>query len=198
MMTFFRNRLVLLSSLLLYTLLLTATLLYFRFPTEKLKIACQAKLEQLLPATRCSITRLSYSFPLTLTAEKIKFSSREAKGRELFTIHQANVSPKLLSPKSHFHVILNGYGGENSFTLLLNRTQHEFTLKDIHLKDLDLARIPFLGQATKREITGTLTGTGTYHGMWKEEKYMAEGQGRIMVDKGTFSLLFPIFSLKKN
>lgn len=48
-MNLFQNKLVLLCSLLLYTLFLTATLLYIRFPAEEFKYCCQTKMELLFP-----------------------------------------------------------------------------------------------------------------------------------------------------
>ncbi|MBU1140068.1 MAG: type II secretion system protein GspN [Proteobacteria bacterium] len=196
-MNFFRNKVILFFSLILYTLLLTATLLYIRFPAEKLKISCQYRLEQLLPRTHCSIGQLSYRFPFSLVAKKLQISSSVGEGTPLITIDQASITPVLASPKSRFLVTLSACGGNHDFTLILNRTDHEFSLKDIRITELDLSKLPFLHQATAREIIGSLEGNGTYHGIWKNDKYETEGHGTITLSKGSFSLLYPILSLKK-
>lgn len=195
-MNFLRNRLVLSCSLILYTLLLTAALLYFRFPAEKLKLSCQLRLEQLLSVNHCTIGQLSYHFPFSMVANEIQFSSRTGEGGQLVTVDQAILTPALTSPKSRFLVTLNACGGKHDFALILNRTENEFTLKDIRLRDLDLAQLPFLRQATAREITGSLEGSGTYHGIRKNGKYETDGQGTITLSKGSFGLLYPILSLK--
>lgn len=197
MMNFLQNKFILFISLTLYTLVLTATLLYFRFPEEKLKLSCQRSLEQLVSGSHCAIGQLSYHFPFNLVAKEITFSSSNEKESKLFTIDQATLTPTLSSPRSRFLISLNAWGGKHDFTLLLNRADGEFTLNDIHLSELDLSQLPFLHQVTAREITGRLQGNGTYHGVWKDGNYEADGQGTITLSEGSFSLLFPILSLKK-
>jgi type II secretion system protein N len=197
MMNPFRNRVVLCGSLILYTLLLATGLLYFRFPAEKLKLSCQFKLEQLLSVNHSTIGQLRYHFPFGMVANKIQFSSRTGEGGQLVTIDQAILTPALTSPRSRFLVTLNAGGGKHDFTLILNRTEDEFTLKDVHLRDLDLSQVPFLSQATTREITGSLGGNGTYHRVFRNGKYETDGQGTITLTKGSFALLYPILSLKE-
>lgn len=197
MMNFFSNRLFLFTSLIIYTLLLSTTLLYFRFPAEKLKLSCQYGLEQLLSVKHCSINQISYRFPFSMVASEITFSNMEGEGKQLFTIDQATLTPTLTAPTSGFLVTLNACSGKHDFTLLLNRTDKEFNLKDIHLTDLDLSQLPFLSQTTTRKISGKLEGNGSYHGSWDKGKNMAEGQGTIVLSKGSFGLLYPILSLKK-
>ena len=150
---FLRNRLVLFFTLTLYTLVLTAALLYFRFPAEKFNLFCQFGLEQLLPGTHCTIERLTYRFPLSLAAKEISCSSREGEEKELFTIDQATLTPLLTPPGSRFRVALSAWDGKHTFTLFLDRANREFSLKDIYVSGLNLARLPLLRQAFTREIT---------------------------------------------
>lgn len=194
-MNLFKSKTSFLFSLLFYTLILTAALLYFRFPAEKFKIFCESNLSQLLPGTECNINKIHYSFPFSLAAETIQFSSKDSKKLELFTIEQAFISPNISALKSQFQVRLNAFAGVHTFSLILGPDEKEFTLQDIQLKDLDPSRIPFLGQATNRKITGSVEGSGRYHGAWKNGKYSADGEGQITLHKGSFSLLLPILSL---
>ncbi len=193
----FRNRLFLFCSLIVYTLSLTVALLYYRFPAEKFKLFCQTKLEQLLPGTQCSIDNLNYRFPLAIKIEQIRFSNGQKKGQILGIINQAIIHPQLSSPQSHFEVDVTAGNGEHSFSLLLQQAEQQFTMEDIHLHNLDLASVPFIQQTFGREITGSLSGNGTYHGAWNKKGYLAEGQGNMVIDKGSFGLLLPIFSLQK-
>jgi type II secretion system protein N len=194
-MNLFKSKTSFLLSLLSYTLILTAILLYFRFPAEKFRLFCESGLEQLLPGTECSINRIHYSFPFSLAADTIKFSSNKSKKQELFTIEQAYISPNISALKSQFQVKLNAFAGVHTFSLVLGPDEKEFTLRDIQLRDLDPSRIPFLGEATKRKITGTVEGSGQYHGVWKNGKYSGDGEGQISLHKGNFTLLLPILSL---
>ncbi|MCF8055900.1 MAG: type II secretion system protein GspN [Desulfocapsa sp.] len=193
----FKNRALLFCSLLIYTLSLTAALLYFRFPAEEVKLFFQTKMEQLLPRTQCSVAKMSYRFPLSVTINEMDFKSRQGKKESLCTIDQVTISPQLSSLTSHFHVDINAWDGEHSFSLVLQQAEKKFTMEDIQLHGLDLAKVPFLQQTFGREITGSLSGNGTYHGGWNKKGSPAEGKGNIVIDTGSFSLLLPIFSLEK-
>ncbi len=194
-MSLFKSKTSFLLSLILYTFILTAALLYFRFPAEKFKGYCETNLSKLIPGTECSIGSISYSFPWSLAAGAIKISSNKGKKQELFTIDQALISPDISALTSQFEVKLNAFAGVHNFSLILGPDENEFTLKNIQIKDLDPSSVSFLGQATKRKITGTVKGHGQYHGMWKNGKYSADGEGHITLMKGNFSLLLPILSL---
>jgi type II secretion system protein N len=193
----FRNRPFLFLGLILYTLLVTASLLYFRFPAEKFKLFCQTELEQLLPGTSCTIAELSYKFPLRVEAGEIKVNDRLGKKEILCTIDQTTIRPKLKALKPHFHVTIEAGGGKHEFSLLLQQNAKKFSMEDIQLSNLDLASMPFIHKTFGRKITGSLSGNGTYNGTWTEGNYTADGKGSIRVEKGSFSLLFPILSLKK-
>lgn len=193
----FRNKPLLFCSLILYTFLLTAALLYFRFPAEDFKLFCQNKLSQLLPETQCSIADVRYKFPLGLAVETIHFKDKQKMPQTLFTVDQAFIRPKLASFLSQFHVAFTAYDGKHDFSVLINKAEQTFSLEDIRLAHLNLAKIPFLEKAFKRDITGSLSGNATFHFTWNNEKPMRSGQGNLRIDKGSFSLLFPILSLKK-
>ncbi|HIQ37459.1 MAG TPA: type II secretion system protein GspN [Desulfocapsa sulfexigens] len=194
-MSLFKSKTSFLLSLFLYTLILTGLLLYFRFPAEKFKTYCEVNLSKLMPGTECSIDRIHYSFPCSLAAETIRISSNKLNKQELFTIEQALISPDISALTSQLQVKLSAFAGIHTFSLMLGPEEKEFTLKDIQINNLDPSRIPFLGQATKRKIVGNVDGSGHYHGIWKNGKYSADGAGQITLQKGSFSLLLPIFSL---
>jgi type II secretion system protein N len=194
-MSLFKSKTSLLLSLFLYSLILTAGLLYFRFPAEKFKAYCEINLSKLMPGTECSIDRIHYSFPISLAADNIKISSKKAKKQELFTIDEALISPDFSAISSQLQVKLKAFNGIHSFSLVPDPEKNEFTLKDIQVHNLDPSRIPFLGEATNRKIVGTVDGSGQYHGNWKNGKYSGDGKGQITLQKGSFSLLLPILTL---
>ena len=49
----------------LYAVLLTAVLLYVRFPAEKFKQYCVGQIENLVPESTCTIKHIGYRFPLS-------------------------------------------------------------------------------------------------------------------------------------
>lgn len=193
----FRNRPLLFCSLILYTLLLTAALLYFRFPAEDFKLFCQNKLSQLLPETQCTIADLQYKFPLGMELQTIHFKNKQKPSQILFTVDQALIRPKLTPSLSQFHVAFTAYDGKHDFSVRVNKSEQTFSLEGIRLSHLNLAAIPFLGESFNREITGSLSGTATFYSSWNNKKPMRSGQGTLKIDKGSFRLLFPILSLKE-
>jgi len=193
----FKNRPLLFCSLIVYTLLLTTVLLYLRFPAENFKLFCQIKLEQLLPRTQCSIGALRYRFPMSMEMDTITFKDKQRTKQTLCTIDQVTIRPELTAPGSRFQVDLKAYGGEHDFSISIKKSKQTVTLNDIHLAHLDLAKIPFLRQTFRREITGSLSGSGMYQSVWNKEKPIRSGRGSMVIEKGSFSLLFPILSLKE-
>lgn len=194
-MKLFENKVVLLLALFYYGLICAVVMLYFRFPTEKLQLFSEEKLEQLLTGSDCSISGLGYGFPFSVTAKNIRFTDSKTKKQELFTINNLRITPVLAALRSRFGIKLDAFGGTYSSELELNLEGKEFTLQDIQVRNLDPAAIPFLQQASKREITGTVTGNGSFHGKWENGKYVTEGKGKLKLEKGAFALLLPILSL---
>lgn len=194
-MKLFENKIVLLITLFYYGLFCAVVMLYFRFPTEKLQLFCETKLEQLLTGSDCSISGLGYGFPFSITANTVRFSDSKAKNQELFTVTNVRITPALTALTSLFGVELDAFGGTHNCNLELNRDAKEFTLQDIEMRNLDPAKIPFLKQASKREITGIATGNGSFHGKWEKGKYVTDGKGKFNLEQGKFGLLLPILSL---
>ncbi len=194
-MSFFKSKSSFLFVLFLYTFLLSAVLLYFRFPAEKVKLYCEVHMEQLLAGTDCSIEKIRYSFPFSIALDNVGFRSKLASKQELFSLDHVFISPDISEPTSRFETKIDAFGGKHSFTLIVDKTGKKFTIKDLLVKDLDPTRIPFLSSASGREITGTVAGSGDYHGAWKNGKYEAAGKGNITLADGRFGLLLPILSL---
>jgi len=193
----FRNRPWLFIGLIFYTIVLTAALLYFRFPAEQFRLYCETSLEALLPGTDCSIKSLRFKFPLSFEIEQITILEQQNNKEQLCVIDLAAVRPKLSKPTSHFHVDVTAFGGEHEFNVLFNREAEQFKMENIQLADLDLIHLSFLSKTFRRDITGILSGKGSYQGTWQNNTYKAEGKGNISIKDGNFSLLFPILSLKK-
>lgn len=184
-------------TLILYTLLLTGALLYFRFPADQFKVFCQTKIEQVFPDTNCTISDLRFKYPFSLEAEEINITENQGRKEQIVSVTLATISPKLSNPTALFHVDVKAYGGEHTFSLLLNKEDQQANLDNIEIKNMDLNHIPFLHKTFKRKITGLLSGKGSYQATWKDNDYKAEGQGAITIEDGSFGLLLPVLSLKK-
>ena len=201
-----KKNIVVFGGLLVYTLALTAALLYFRFPAEKAALFCQTKMELIFPKTQCAVEKLSYSFPLSVTVHQMDFKSNQGKKENLCRIDQLTISPQLSSlnalsdiqsAASQLNVEINAWDGVHSFSLLLNPEEQQFSMEEIRFDNLNLAQIPFLQQTFGREITGSFSGSGSYRGGWSQKRSVASGEGKLTIDRGTFSLIQPILSLDK-
>ncbi len=193
----FKGRPLFFTTLIIYGLLLTVALLYFRFPAEKFKIFCQAQVENLLPDTRCSISKIRYRLPFAVEIIDVNLSSKQKKETNFLTVDRLIIHPKITAPKSQFHVELAACSGKHDFSLHIKQTENEASFKNIHLTNLDLAKIPFLRQTFGREITGTFSGSGTYQATWNDDILDGKGEGHIAMMDGSFKLLLPILSLQK-
>jgi len=193
----FRGRPLFFTGLVIYGLLLTAALLYFRFPAEKFKTFCQTQVEQLLPDTRCSISKIRYKLPFSFEIIDIDLSSRQKKEQKLLTVDRLIVSPKMTAPKSKFRVKLAACDGRHDFSLHIDQAEKKASFKNIRLANLDLAKLPFLSQAFGRKITGSLSGSGSYIATWNNDIPTGKGKGQITMVNGSFKLLLPILSLQK-
>jgi hypothetical protein len=79
-----------------YAFLLTAVLLYVRFPAEKFKEFCEKRIEHLLPGSSCNIDHIVYRFPLSTVLESIVIS-RVVDGQESdMVVDRLAISPEPL------------------------------------------------------------------------------------------------------
>jgi type II secretion system protein N len=209
----------------LYALLLVALLLYLRFPTQKFKIFCTQVISQHFSGYECSIESLRYQFPFTLAASNLRLQTknqtakdrssagtvpgtgdtgpgtrREAKTPvqtdEVIEIQKVTLTPILRGRGKTFALSVTVYGGTHRAVLALDRAHNTFTLSTIEINGLDLAKLPGLQAQTGRAITGLLTVQGSYSGQSGQDIFKGTGQGTAYIKKGTFELLYPIFSLK--
>ncbi|MBU0663642.1 MAG: type II secretion system protein GspN [Proteobacteria bacterium] len=194
-MTFFPNTFWRWSLYTIYGLLLVMLLLYLRFPAQKFKTFCTHLITLQLPNYENSIESLHYRFPLTLVARNIHLQSKEKAAKEVFEIEQLTISPDLKAPGKNFSLAITAYGGTHQIALVLDRTHNTFTLPNIKINGLDLAKLPLLQAQTGRAITGLFTAQGSYSGQTGQEISLGSGQGSAHIENGTFELLYPILSL---
>ena len=60
-----------------YAVVLTAVLLYVRFPAQEFKEYCTRKAEGLFNGTKCTIGKIAYAFPFSIRFDTVKFTSKE-------------------------------------------------------------------------------------------------------------------------
>lgn len=181
---------------LIYALILTGTLLYVRFPAQTFKQFCENRLELIFPESVCTIERISYRFPLTISFEAVNFSSTGSSGRPGFFVDSLSVAPDLAKLGGNITLAATVYGGVFSARLEVDFTAKKIELHDVQITGLDAAALQKGLAVLDRKVSGTLGFTGSYQGTF-DNPAGGSGQGRIVADAGSVALLQPVLSLQQ-
>jgi len=184
---------------LVYGALVVVLFLYLRFPGQQFKTFCAQSITRQLPGYEAVIESLHYRFPRTLVVTNLQLKSNAQAAQAVLTIDELTVAPTLKSfkePAGNFLITLTACGGTHRADLTLDRGRRTFSLVNIEINSLDLAKLTSLKTQTGRAITGLLAAQGSYAGQLGQEISKGTGEGSVMVKAGTFELLEPIFSLK--
>ncbi len=178
----------------LYAVLLTAVLLYVRFPAEKFKQYCVDRIESLVPESTCTIENIGYRFPLSAIFHTLTLS-REINGRETAIMaEQLVVSPEL--PQFWRGLAISGkmYSGQVTAALNFDRRTHSFRLADIKGRGIEFGALAASMGITDRKMSGIVEFSGDYKAP-NSAPAEGTGKGRIEIVNGSFSLLQPILNL---
>lgn len=177
----------------IYGVGLICVLLYIRFPTDKFRTFCEQRIEQSLHDSNCSIDRIHYSFPTSVTFKKVKIVKANAEQQPVLTIDQFRLRPGIKFWQT-FKIFVELYSGTIKATLLLDREKKSYKLTDIVLNNLNLSEILKDQGIVNRKITGNLNGSGRYSAEWNKPD-SGQGKGRIETKSGKIEFLQPILSL---
>ena len=178
----------------LYGVALTCVLLYIRFPTDKFKIYCEQRIQQSLHASNCSIERIHYTFPISVTFEKIKIEQQQHDEQQpVIAIDQFRIRPGIQFWQT-FKLFAELYSGTVKATLQLDRDSKSYKLTDIVLNNLNLSEILKDQGIVNRKVAGSLNGSGRYSAEWNTPG-SGLGKGRIETNSGKIEFLQPILSL---
>jgi len=179
---------------LLYALVLTAILLYVRFPTEKFKTFCERRLEQAMGKRRCTIGEIVYHFPAAIEFRKVKISASSEEKNSGFLVDRLMLSPSSEGIFTSWQ--LNGelYEGLIKAVLVLQIKEKVFQLRDVRIKGVNVAAIIKSVPSLKREITGELTASGEYKAEF-EQPMDGLGHGKLGLSGGNVQLVQQILTL---
>ena len=177
-----------------YGLALTAVLLYVRFPAEKFRLYCESYLERVVPDTTCSIGRIHYRFPATVTFEGVSLAWTVEESRAVVLIDRFAVSPGGGKFFREFNITGTLYSGVWSARVKIDRASREFLLEDIQLDGLDAALLFESLKNLERKVAGLVHFAGSYQASF-DKPYGGTGQGKVAAENGSFALLQPVLSL---
>jgi type II secretion system protein N len=177
-----------------YAVLLTAVLLYVRFPAEKFKEYCEKRIERLLPGSACNVDHIGYSFPLSTVLENIVIS-RVVGGQESdMVVDRLAISPEPLLFWKAFKLKGEIYSGLFEAGLDFDTGAQTFQLENIRLEGLEAGKLAESIGLTDRKISGILGFSGSYQAP-NSHPSDGSGEGVVEVVTGSMALLQPILAL---
>lgn len=179
---------------LVYAVILTAVILYLRFPTEKFKNFCERHVEFYLSGKTCSVERLGFRFPFSLTASNVQIS-QEVDGQ--ISRHRIGffiVTPDLKDFLQRFVIKGKMYKGSFALDLHVDRSEKRFRISEISLKDLNIGEWISDYRLLGRTVTGTANFSGEYQGTLADFSG-GVGTGELLVVDGRLQLLQPVLSI---
>jgi len=182
-------------SYLLYALLLTAILLYVRFPAEKMRSYLNKRITSAIPGIVMEPGEFNYGFPVKLTLDTLKIS-RENGGDEIALLENTSVSPVLTGLGLEYVLEGTVYGGTFQANVKLAPLAGQMTLDTIELTKVALDKSALLVKGLQRDLSGTMDFDGSCVVSYKGQKD-ATLTGNVTVHNGSFLLRQPILSLQK-
>ncbi len=187
------------SGYIIYALMMIMFFLYLLFPVQQFKSFSTDLINRLFPGHVTTVDSWRYQFPLTLVVTNLQLQARKQvieADKANIILQQATITPSLRSRGKTFFINITAYGGSHQATLEFDRRRQTFSLPTIEIKDLDLAKLSWLQNNARRDISGLLTATGSYAGKKGRGLSGGTGRGKVQLKNGTIKLLYPILSLE--
>ncbi|MBW1742447.1 MAG: type II secretion system protein GspN [Deltaproteobacteria bacterium] len=183
----------------LYALILTTALLYFRFPSDAVEDYFRAQGDRANPRLALSVDHIGPLIPYGLKFVKTRVSLRDSPNSLILKADHLSLRPSLLSllggkPDYSFHCA--AYKGDTSGSI--RRWQDETTRSidtEIELTNVDLGEYAYLRELIGRTVKGTLNGTIVYNGKYKP-RIDGSGEANLSLSEGTVELAEPFLTLK--
>lgn len=177
-----------------YAVLLTAVLLYVRFPEDIFKKYCVKQAQKLFSGSECRIGHLAYYFPLSISLEGVSFSLPKQEKAPLIKLNSITISPALTAFGKVFELKGESYSGQFSGTLHLERKDNQFSLEQIKIQNMNLAEMKPIHDILEREISGLFDFTGSFSAVINQ--YLAgKAQGKVKLMAGKISLVQPVLAM---
>lgn len=180
---------------LLYAAVLTAVLLYIRFPTEKFKLYCEKRIEHLLPADSvCSIDRIGYHFPMSVIVSNMQLTEVVDGTHSHLLVSRLVVTPDFANFLKAFSLSGELYKGNFALKLTIDRPAKSFQLNDVQLSGFNLEKWANDFNLLDRKVSGIVGFTGNYQGKYTSP-LEGEGKGKLVIADGSMELLQPVLSI---
>ncbi|HJX34617.1 MAG TPA: type II secretion system protein GspN [Desulfatiglandales bacterium] len=183
----------------LYIVILTLALLYYRFPSDAVRGYIQATVNRINPNILITYERMSLSFPFRLRFEQAEIHVKKYPEKDFFKTKEVIIRPKIWSiirGRPEYCLVCEAYDGNISGCIDLQKDDRgdiyssSFTLNDIRIDD----NSP-LPPSLKGRLNGVLKGSVTYSG---RDIYDPGGTGDASIDllNGSFRLSKPLLEIE--
>lgn len=183
---------------LMYAVVLTTGLLYYRFPSDILKAYLVSEAAGANPPMVLSLETLRPGWPPGVDLIGVGISLRETPQQDLLRAESISIAPaawSFLSGAPRYHVDAHAYNGD-----IVGHVRFEGNAADapfstsLRLKGLHMGLHPYVLALLGRDISGVLNGDIHYAG--QQARLMeGSGQGTIIISHGRVTLLQPILGL---
>ena len=182
----------------IYTVLLTTGLLYYRFPSNTIKAYLVSEVAEANPPMVLSLQTLRPSFPPGVDFIDVRLALRETPQQDLMRATSISIIPaawSFLSGEPQYNFDAHAYDGDIEGHVRFERyaTDAPFATS-IRLNGIHIGYHPYLASLLGREVSGVLG--GAIHFAAQQNKFIeGVGQGTIVISDGGFKLLEPILGL---
>lgn len=177
-----------------YGVVLTAVLIYVRFPAEKVGSYCEKSIERVLRDSDCSIGKMKFVFPDAVSLEDVRLSRTVEGNTRVFVIDSLTISPRTQFFWKEFMLTGGLYGGVFTSHFDLAPATRGIALTDIRLNNLDAAEVLLNLGISARKVTGRVDFKGSYQASI-DNLSEGEGEGLFTAHEGSIQLLEPVLSL---
>lgn len=177
-----------------YAAVLTAVLLYIRFPAEKFKEFCERRLEYFLSDSVCTIDRIAYHFPLSLVFFDLQSSRTIDEKDSKLLVNRLVVTPDVKKLLRTFAVSGEVYGGSFGLTLHVDAEAESFQLAEVNVTGFDVNAWANDYSLLDRKVSGVIEFSGSYQARY-DSPLEGMGTGKLVVADGSMEFLQPVLSL---
>jgi type II secretion system protein N len=183
----------------IFALVLTLVLLYYRFPSDAARDYFRAKGLRANPSLALSVDRIVPAIPIGLKFVKTKVAIEDMPDRVILRADRLLIRPKLFSlllGKSKFSFKCLAYQGDVRGSVGFKEDQKiAFVDTEMAFRNIRVGDYPLLANLLGRPLKGTLDGTISYSGQYNP---MLDGSGeaKLRLSEGSLKLLQPFLTLQ--
>ena len=184
---------------LLYCVLLTVALLYYRFPSESIAAYLESAVSKANPRILLSLESLRPGFPLSVDLIGAKMSFKKAPQKPLLSVKNLSLRPEawaFLHGTQVYHFNVHAYDGNiNGNVRFEDQERMDSFTATMQLRDLRIGRHPYLSPLIGRDVSGVLGGDIVYTGQYNN-LIAGAGEAILNISGGSVQLLQPILGFE--